>query len=170
MLYVSRAPWGIYDILEAFFRRHEIPVGPILFLREWGISWRTRCRGGRSTTSGVLIEAMMALYADMPFVLIGDSGQHDPEVYRRIVERFGDRVLAVYIRDVAARGPERAAEVAAMAAALRRGRRRTWCSPRDSLAIAEDAARLGLITPEAVEDVRARVEERLQGADGASAG
>ena len=40
----------------------------------------------------------------------------------------------------------------------------------DSLAIAEDAARLGLITPEAVEDVRARVEERLQGADGASAG
>ena len=64
----------------------------------------------------------------MPFVLIGDSGQHDPEVYRRIVERFGERVLAVYIRDVAARGPERAARGAAMARALRRGRRRTWCS------------------------------------------
>ena len=67
----------------------------------------------------LLIEAMMRLYTDMPFVLIGDSGQHDPEVYRRIVERFGGRVRAVYIRDVTARGPERAAEVAAMAAALR---------------------------------------------------
>ena len=69
----------------------------------------------------LLIEAMMALYADMPFVLIGDSGQHDPEVYRRIVERYDGRVRAVYIRDVTARGPERAAEVAAMAAALRAG-------------------------------------------------
>ena len=28
MLYVSRAPWGIYDILEEFFQQHEIPVGP----------------------------------------------------------------------------------------------------------------------------------------------
>ena len=51
MLYVSRAPWGIYDILEDFFQHHDIPAGPILFLREWGISWSTRCRGGPSTTS-----------------------------------------------------------------------------------------------------------------------
>ena len=36
MLYVSRAPWGIYDILDTFFRDRGIPVGPILFLREWG--------------------------------------------------------------------------------------------------------------------------------------
>ena len=36
MLYVSRAPWGIYEILQEFFCRHDIPVGPILFLREWG--------------------------------------------------------------------------------------------------------------------------------------
>ena len=117
-----------------------------------GSAGASRCRGGRSTTSGDLIEAMMALYADMPFVLIGDSGQHDPEVYRRIVERYGDRVRAVYIRDVAARGPERAAEVAAMARGAAARPARTWCSRADSLAIAEDAARLGLITPEAVED------------------
>lgn len=39
MLYVSRAPWGIYEVLEEFFALHGIPVGPILFLREWGISW-----------------------------------------------------------------------------------------------------------------------------------
>ena len=51
MLYVSRAPWGIYEILEEFFRRHDIPVGPILFLREWGLSWRARCRAGPWTTS-----------------------------------------------------------------------------------------------------------------------
>ena len=168
MLYVSRAPWGIYDLLEEFFQRHEIPVGPILFLREWGISWRHPLPRRAVDHKRVLIEAMMALYADMPFVLIGDSGQHDPEVYCRIAREAGGRVRAVYIRDVAARGPERAAEVAALAATLKRSGAHLVLA-RDSLAIAEDAARLGLITPEAVEDVRARVEERRGAAPEAGA-
>jgi phosphatidate phosphatase APP1 len=161
MLYVSRAPWGIYDVLEAFFQRHEIPVGPILFLREWGISWKRPVPRRATDHKRHLIEAMMALYDRMPFVLIGDSGQHDPEVYHRIVERYGARVRAVYIRDVAARGPERAAEIAAMAEALRAVGAHLVLAA-DSLAIAEDAARLGLIAPEAVADVGARVEERRQ--------
>ena len=139
MLYVSRAPWGIYDILETFFQRHDIPHGPILFLREWGISWRSPLPRRAEDHKRALIEAMMALYAEMPFVLIGDSGQHDPEVYLRVVEAHGARVRAVYIRDVAARGAERAAEVAAMAAAVRAAGSHMVLAA-DSLAIAEDAA------------------------------
>ena len=87
MLYVSRAPWGIYELLEEFFQRHEIPVGPILFLREWGISWKHPLPRRAVDHKRVLIEAMMGLYAGMPFVLIGDSGQHDPEVYCRIAAK-----------------------------------------------------------------------------------
>ena len=81
----------------------------------------------------------------MPFVLIGDSGQHDPEIYAEIVARHPGRVRAVYIRDVRARGPERAAEVAAMAEALRAAGAHLVLAA-DSAAIAEDAARLGLIS------------------------
>lgn len=36
----------------------------------------------------------------MPVVLVGDSGEHDPEVYRQIREEFPSRVIAVFIRDV----------------------------------------------------------------------
>jgi phosphatidate phosphatase APP1 len=159
MLYVSRAPWGIYDMLEEFFQRHEIPVGPILFLREWGISLRSPLPRRAEDHKQVLIEAMMALYDRMPFVLIGDSGQHDPEIYRQIAEASGGRVKAVYIRDVAARGPARAAEIGEMARALRAAGAHLVLA-EDSLAIAEDAARLGLIAPAALEDVRARVADR----------
>jgi phosphatidate phosphatase APP1 len=159
MLYVSRAPWGVYEMLEEFFRRHDIPVGPIMFLREWGISWKHPLPRRAEDHKEVLIEAMMGLYDKMPFVLIGDSGQHDPEVYRRVVERFGERVRAVYIREVTARGPDRAAEVAAIAEALRRTGGHLVLAP-DSRAIAEDAARLGLISAEALADVAARVDER----------
>jgi phosphatidate phosphatase APP1 len=161
MLYVSRAPWGIYDILEAFFQHHAIPEGPVLFLREWGISWKTPLPRRAVDHKRLLIEAMMELYADMPFVLIGDSGQHDPEIYRQMVERYAGRVRAVYIREVAARGPERAAEVAAMAAEMRAAGAHLVLAP-DSLAIAEDAARLGLIAPSAVAEVAARVAERRE--------
>ena len=59
MLYVSRAPWGIYDILEAFFQHHAIPVGPILFLREWGISLRSPLPRRAVDHKRHLIEAMM---------------------------------------------------------------------------------------------------------------
>ncbi len=161
MLYVSRAPWGIYEILEEFFQQREIPVGPILFLREWGISWKTPVPRRAVDHKQHLIEAMMNLYAEMPFVLIGDSGQRDPEVYRRIVERYGSRVLAVYIRDVTARGPERAAEVGAMSRTMQEAGAHLILAA-DSVAIAEDAVRLGLISPEALAAVAERVEERRQ--------
>ena len=106
----------------------------------------------------------MRLYADMPFVLIGDSGQRDPEIYQEIVAHHGGRVRAVYIRDVKARGPERAAEVTAMAATLRAAGAHLVLAA-DSAAIAEDAARLGLISPEAVAAVAARVAERRSAPD-----
>jgi len=159
MLYVSRAPWGIYEILEEFFQAHEIPVGPILFLREWGISLRHPLPRRAADHKAVLIDAIMALYAEMPVVLIGDSGQHDPELYFDIAARHGARVRAIYIRDVTAHDPGRAAELAEMRRALAATGAHLVLAP-DSVAIAEDAARLGLIAPEAVDRVAERVAER----------
>lgn len=159
MVYVSRAPWGIYEILEEFFQTHQIPVGPVLFLREWGISWRTPLPRRAEEHKELLIEAIMELYADMPVVLIGDSGQHDPELYRAIAERHGDRVRAVYIRDVTARDASRSAELSDISRALAANGAHLVLAA-DSVAIAEDAVRLGLIAQDALDTVAARVAER----------
>ncbi len=78
MLYVSRAPWGLYEMLSEFFQRHGIPAGPVLFLREWGLSWTHPLPRRATDHKQALIRHMLALYRDLPFVLIGDSGQHDP--------------------------------------------------------------------------------------------
>ena len=85
-------PGGFTIFWRRSFSHHAIPAGPVLFLREWGISWRSPLPRRAVDHKRLLIEAMMDLYADMPFVLIGDSGQHDPEIYRRIVERYNGRV------------------------------------------------------------------------------
>lgn len=155
MLYVSRAPWGIYEVLEEFFQRRNIPIGPVLFLREWGVSWRSPLPRRAEDHKRVLIEAIMAVYDALPVVLIGDSGQHDPEIYRRSVERYGARVLAVYIRDVSPHDARIRDEIAAMEAAIREAGSHLVLAA-DTVAMAEHAARLGLVAPEAVEVIRGR--------------
>ncbi len=151
MLYVSRAPWGIYDVLEEFFDLHGIPVGPVLFLREWGVSWKSPLPRKAADHKQELIANMLELYKDLPFVLIGDSGQHDPEIYRQIVEDHPGRVLAVYIRNVS-RGPKRIAEIEDLAVAVARAGSRLVLAA-DSVAVAEHAVSLGLVAPEAAAEV-----------------
>jgi phosphatidate phosphatase APP1 len=152
MLYVSRAPWGIYEVLEEFFDRYGIPIGPILFLREWGVSWTSPLPRKAEDHKRELIHNMLALYSELPFVLIGDSGQHDPEIYRQIVEEHPGRVLAVYIRNVS-RDPKRIREIENLAKVLA-GAGSSLVLAADSVAIAEHAASLGLVPSETVSEVR----------------
>jgi len=119
MLYVSRAPWSIYEMLEAFFRAHDIPVGPVLFLRDWGMTLQQPLPRRGSDHKHRLIEKMLALYQELPFILIGDSGQHDPEVYADIVQRHPGRVKAIYIRDVS-RSMSRTAEIEQLGESVRK--------------------------------------------------
>jgi phosphatidate phosphatase APP1 len=46
------------------------------------------------------IVQIMEAYPHLPFVLVGDSGQEDPAIYREVVKQYPGRVLAIYIRDV----------------------------------------------------------------------
>jgi phosphatidate phosphatase APP1 len=110
VFYVSNSPWNLYDLLEDFLNLHGIPRGPLL-LRDWSL--RTLRAG--ETHKLAAIEALLDAYPDLLVVLIGDSGERDPEIYRRVALGHPGRVLAVYVRDVA---PERHAAVRAIAAEL----------------------------------------------------
>ncbi len=151
MLYVSRAPWGLYEMLSEFFQRHGIPAGPVLFLREWGLSWTHPLPRRAEAHKRELIGNMLALYRDLPFVLIGDSGQHDPEVYAQIVEAHPGRVLAVYIRNVS-HDEGRVREIVRLAAAVAAAGS-SLVLAADSVAMAEHAAGIGLIAADAVAGV-----------------
>jgi len=161
MLYVSRGPWSIYEVLERFFQIQEIPVGPILFLREWGLTLQRPLPKRAEDHKRDLIRGILERYDTLPFILIGDSGQHDPEIYAGVVAEHPGRVLAVYIRNVSP-GDARRGEIDALA-------RRTaeadcpLVLASDSRTMAEHAAAEGWISRDAVEEVarerRAEVEE-----------
>jgi phosphatidate phosphatase APP1 len=143
MLYVSRAPWSIYEVLDAFFNLHRIPVGPILFLREWGMTWESPLPRRSKGHKLELIRDMLTLYRDLPFVLIGDSGQRDPEIYAQIVHEHPRRVLAIYIRNVS-RDPARLRAIEDLAMQVVDAGS-TLLLAADSMAMAQHAAEHGLI-------------------------
>lgn len=101
--YVSSSPWNLYDVLKDFFEVNNIPKGPIL-LRDIGIDPKKFIKEKHSEHKPVKIRRILDTYPDLKFILIGDSGQHDPEIYSEVVKEYPDRILAIYIRDVTQEG------------------------------------------------------------------
>lgn len=161
MLYVSRGPWSIYEMLAEFFELHGIPPGPLLFLREWGLTLQHPLPHRAVDHKVELIREMVEFYADLPFILIGDSGQHDPEIYTRIVEEHPGRVLAVYIRNVS-RDPERLEAIEALARRVVEAGSGLVLAA-DSFAMAQHAHEHGWISSEGLSEVlRERREEQAK--------
>ncbi len=148
IFYVSSSPWNIYDVLEDFLDVHGVPAGP-LFLKDWS----PLVLGKHHDHKLGIIRRLLATYPDLPFVLIGDSGEEDPEIYAQAVREHPGRVRAIYIRDVTT--PERDAEVRAIAAEVGRLGTEMVLTP-DTATAAEHAAQAGLIAPDAVPGIRSR--------------
>lgn len=160
MLYVSRGPWSIYEVLEEFFNLHDIPHGPILFLREWGLTLQRPLPKRATEHKQERIEEMLARYESLPFILIGDSGQHDPETYARVVRDFPGRVLAVYIRNVS-QDESRRTEIEDLAQEIAR-QGSTLILAGDTYVMANHAADDGYISRDDLVDL---VAEKVQEED-----
>ena len=112
IFYVSSSPWNLYDVLEDFLELHGLPAGP-LFLKDWS---PTSIHDHEKHKLGV-IRTVLATYPKLPFVLIGDSGEKDPEIYYKAVREHAGRIHTIYIRSVATE--ERNAAVHAIAREMR---------------------------------------------------
>ena len=145
--YVSSSPWNLHDLLSEFIELQGIPMGPLL-LRDWDLNRAMAASDRHLTHKGTLIREIMQLHPTLPFILIGDSGQHDPEIYKGIVEEFPDRILAVYIRNVL-KEPGRIAAIQALADEVRAARSSLILAD-DTLAAARHAAEHGWITKESL--------------------
>ena len=154
MLYVSNSPWNLYDLFSDFFQMQDIPVGPVLILRNWGIS-RDRpdfaplhARAFKTAA----IRSILDIYPDLPFILIGDSAEKDPEIYQDIVSQAPGRVLAVYIRNIS-RKPKRIKAIEALAARVIEAGS-TLILADSTLPLAEHALQQGWIAPESLPLIR----------------
>ena len=95
VFYVSTGSWAFYEMLVQFLQLRGYPRGP-LFLTDWGPSDRYLHRSGREHKNQA-IRRVADGYPDTPLVLIGDSGQQDPDIYTEFAADHPDRVALILI-------------------------------------------------------------------------
>ena len=97
IFYVSNSAWNLYTVLLEFLKLQKIPLGPLL-LRDFGdhLFFSTDPASHKKSNIKMILDS----FPQLPFVLIGDSGERDPEIYRDVVKKYPDRIRAIYIRSI----------------------------------------------------------------------
>jgi phosphatidate phosphatase APP1 len=152
LYFVSSSPWNLYDLLVDFFRIQGIPKGPIL-LRDLGFDPSLLSSQSHHTHKLAMIRKVLDVNPHLPFVLIGDSGQQDPEIYAQVVRENPGRIKAIYIRDVSVE--DRRDEAVRELIRTTNSFDVPMLLVADTVEAAEHAATLGLIDPDTIPEIRA---------------
>ncbi len=159
--YVSQSGWGLYELIRAFLDAHDLPRGP-LYLQDIAIIERKSLEIGSEHHKRDVIAGLFDDYPELPFVLMGDSGQTDPETYLDLVKEHGkERVRAVLIRAVTP--PERDSEVRRIIQEIAE-HGVAAAAAESSVSLARAAADFDLIPEDAISEVREAMVAAEQGA------
>jgi len=107
--YVSGGPWQLFQPISEFIEKEGFPEGTmhmksvpknLLSPKTWQDLYKV-IKGGATVNQKLLqIGEILQHFPKRKFILIGDSGEHDPEIYRKLKESFGDQIQEIRIRDV----------------------------------------------------------------------
>jgi hypothetical protein len=102
--YVSSSPWQLYRPLSEFCAGTNFPEGS-MHLRYFNMRDQVlkRFRLLRQNSKVGIIAGIMKRLPERKFILVGDSGEKDPEIYRFLARRYPTSVAAILIREVAGR-------------------------------------------------------------------
>jgi phosphatidate phosphatase APP1 len=155
--YVSNSGWGLYDLIRTFMEANDLPRGP-LYLQDIAIIEPKSRHIGSENHKRDVISGLFDDYPELKFVLIGDSGQEDPETYLDMVKEHGpERVRAVLIRAVTP--PERDSEVRQIIQEIA-DHGVAAAAAESSVSLARAAADFDLIPDDAIPEVREAMVER----------
>lgn len=96
VFYLSTGAWNVAPTLTRFLSRHLYPAGPLL-LTNWGPTNDRWFRNGREHKQATLAR-LADEFPDVRWLLVGDDGQHDEEIYAEFAAAHPEHVAAVAIR------------------------------------------------------------------------
>ncbi|MGW9113572.1 App1 family protein [Microbacterium sp. NPDC055683] len=96
MLYLSTGAWNVAPTLTRFLSRHLFPAGAML-LTDWGPTHDRWFRSGSDHKRDNL-RRLAEEFPHIEWLLVGDDGQHDDEIYTSFTREFPSSVAAVAIR------------------------------------------------------------------------
>ncbi len=98
VLYLSTGAWNVAPALARFLARNLYPDG-VLLLTDWGPTRQHWFRSGRQHK----LRNLARLAQEFPkvrWLLVGDDGQHDPEIYSEFARLHPEQTAAVAIRQL----------------------------------------------------------------------
>ncbi|MDO4239835.1 App1 family protein [Micrococcus sp.] len=98
VVYLSTGAWNVAQTLTRFLGRNLYPLGALL-LTSWGPTKDRWFRSGQEHKVTQL-ERLAEQFPDMQWILVGDDGQHDPEIYAEFATRHPEKVKAIVIRQL----------------------------------------------------------------------
>ena len=99
--YVSASPWQLYEPLTEFRVGSGFPAGSLeLQLFRWKDTSAFSLFREPDTLKRPSIDALLAEFPERRFILVGDSGQRDPELYGELYRRHPEQIARIYIRNV----------------------------------------------------------------------
>jgi phosphatidate phosphatase APP1 len=100
MIYLSTGAWNVASTLTRFLSRNLYPDGSIL-LTDWGPTPERIFRSGREHKRTNLLRLAQE-FPDIQWLLVGDDGQHDEDLYGDFAANHPENVRAVAIRQLSA--------------------------------------------------------------------
>ena len=99
--YVSGSPWQLYQPLDEFLAKVGYPKGTY-HLKNFRLkdSSVQNLFSSQEETKLAAIDPLLSTFPDRKFILIGDSGEHDPEIYGQIAREHRDQIAGIFIRNV----------------------------------------------------------------------
>lgn len=91
--YLSGSPQNFYVRIQSYLAHNKFPAGPLL-LKNFGDDPLTKQQGYKLDR----LEGLLQVLPSMRVILVGDSGEHDPEIYAELRRRHPDRVAGIVIR------------------------------------------------------------------------
>ncbi|KAK3682749.1 hypothetical protein B0T22DRAFT_502005 [Podospora appendiculata] len=96
--YCSNSPWQLFPVLATYFHTAGLPPGS-LHLKQYSGMLQGIFEPVAERKRGTL-HKILRDFPERKFLLVGDSGEADLEVYTELVVANPGRILAVFIRDV----------------------------------------------------------------------
>jgi len=99
--YLSGSPWQLYEPLAEFLDSQNFPPGSF-HLKRFRLkdSSAFDLLGSQEAYKTGAIERILADFPERRFVLVGDSGEQDPEIYGAVARTHPEQVVRILIRNV----------------------------------------------------------------------
>ena len=111
--YISASPWQLYEPVAEFLKADSFPTGS-MHMKVFRLKDRSALAllATQHEYKSEIIEKILSDFPQRQFILIGDGGEQDPEIYGELARRHSNQVLRIWIRETAKEQSDRRFQLA----------------------------------------------------------